>query len=132
MKATIRELNQPATFRISDRKEKYFRYQYTAVCYDGIRMYDAVTLRIYQTDARSYCCMWVPGNTSSRNGSGNAGGYGYHRASAAAAEAIHNAGFDLSEPINGRGDGAIEDAVKAIAHAVWGESIQVHVVKSNP
>ena len=48
-------------------------------------------------------------------GSGSAGGYGYHRASAAAGEAITNAGFKLSESINGAGDTAIEDALCAIA-----------------
>ena len=51
-------------------------------------------------------------------GSGSAGGYGYHRPSAAAHEAIHNAGFRLSQAIDGRGDSAITDALCAIARCL--------------
>jgi hypothetical protein len=57
-------------------------------------------------------------------GSGRAGGYGYHRPSAAAGEAIRNAGFELltdeGKPcdIGGVGDSAIEQALCAIADAI--------------
>ena len=52
------------------------------------------------------------------NGRAYAGGYGYHRSSAAAAWAIKAAGVDLSEDIAGRGDQAIAAAVEAIARAI--------------
>jgi ribosomal protein L32 len=57
-------------------------------------------------------------------GSGRAGGYGYHRPSAAAGEAIRNAGFELltdeGKPcdIGGVGESAIEEALCAIADAI--------------
>lgn len=140
MKATLHELTKAPKFKISDRKERHFNTQYTAVCFNGKSMYDAVTLRIYSTDSRCYCCLWVHGNCSWdgcdggywRSGSGNVGGYGYHRASAAAQEAIYNAGIELDEDINGRGDAAIEKAVYAIAKAMWGDGVYIHIVKANP
>ena len=140
MKATFKELNHAPKFTISDRKENHFHYQYSAVCFNGKNAYEAVTLRIYSTDARSYCCLWVRGNCSWegcggdywRNGSGHAGGYGYHRASAAAAKAIENAGIDLDEEISGRGWTAIENAVEAIARAMWGEGVYIQIVQANP
>ena len=100
-------------FLISYRKEKYFSRQVSGLVWDGDKIREAVILRIYQTDARAYACVWTY-CTGYNSGSGCAGGYGYHRASAAAANAIYNAGFDLSEDIAGRGDSAIREAVKAI------------------
>ena len=52
-------------------------------------------------------------------GSGYAGGYGYHRASAAAAEAIEAAGYDLDEDISGRGWSMIREAVKSISESLF-------------
>lgn len=142
MKATFKELNKAPNFKISDRKERHFYEQYTAVVFNGSSSYDAVTLRIYSTDARCYCCLWVSDNCAwvkecrdsyYRNGSGNVGGYGYHRASAAASKAIHNAGIELDEDINGRGNDAIEEAVYAIAAAMWsGKEYCIHITKANP
>lgn len=80
---------------------------------------------------------WEWGETSGR---GQAGGYGYHKSSAAVADAIRNAGIDLygspyGHPVNGDtpaqtkkllkthahiggcGNGSIETALSAIAYA---------------
>lgn len=140
MIATINELNKAPKFNIAHRKDNHFRKQITAIAInpDG-RMYDAVTLRIYTTDAKTYACIWLASNCSWggaidcwRNGSGSAGGYGYHRASAAASEAIYNAGITLSEDINGRGDLAMEEAVAAIARAMWvDETIKIYITTAH-
>ena len=53
-----------------------------------------------------------------RQGSGTAGGGGCCKLSAAAGEAIRNAGFDLSENIEGVGTSAVRDAMRAIADAL--------------
>ena len=141
MIATFNKLTNAPKFNINHRKENHFTQQYTAVVFNGQCAYDAVTLRIYATDAKSYCCLWVHDNCSwvkccrdsyYRNGSGSAGGYGYHRASAAAQEAINNAGIILSEDIAGRGDAAIEEAVRAIAVVMWGaDGYYIHVTRAN-
>lgn len=140
MTATFKELNRAPKFNINHRKDDHFYKQITAVAInkDG-RAYDAVTLRLYGTAARSYACIWTASNCAWdkardlwRNGSGTAGGYGYHRASAAAQYAITNAGIELSEDIGGRGDYAMEEAVHAIARAMWGEDIaHIYITKAH-
>lgn len=87
-------------------------------------MPERITARIYGTGKRNTACLWV-NSTSSKfpegvhvSGSGKAGGYGYHRPSAALGEAIHNAGFALSESISGRGESAMREALMAIAKAL--------------
>ena len=52
-------------------------------------------------------------------GSGYAGGYGYHKASAAVCNAIDAAGFELDANIHGGGESALVDALKAVALAAW-------------
>ena len=141
MKAAFNELTKEPKFNVNHRKENHFTQQYTAVVFNGKAAYDAVTLRIYATDAKSYCCLWVHDNCSwikscrdsyYRAASGSAGGYGYHRASAAARNAIQHACITLSEDIGGRGDTAIEEAVRAIAVAMFGaDGYYIHVTRAN-
>ena len=64
-----------------------------------------------------YCCIWTLSPQWS-SGSGKAGGYGYHKASAALQDAIDSAGIKLSSPIDGRGDTAQRQALHAIAEAM--------------
>lgn len=81
--------------------------------------HSTVEIRLYGTGSRNYACLWVgkePWGWAS--GSGSAGGCGYHRPSAAAQEAIDNAGFTLSRPIDGRGESAIVEALFAIAKLI--------------
>lgn len=75
-------------------------------------------LRIYgsSTGATNTACLWV--NCSDRgihcNGSGVAGGYGYHRPSAAAYRAFETAGIKFNKGIAGVGDSAIKSALMAL------------------
>jgi hypothetical protein len=77
-----------------------------------------VELRIYGTGGSNTACLWVNADPLHTQGSGRAGGCGYHRGSAAAGAAISNAGFALAKSINGVGDSAIEEALCAIAKAI--------------
>lgn len=79
-----------------------------------------------------YCALWVSGDTYC-SGRGKAGGYGYHKESAALAGAIRSAGIQLTganyehhegridykKPayISGCGAGSMRMALKAIARA---------------
>ncbi|MFX5068880.1 hypothetical protein ABTC68_19770, partial [Acinetobacter baumannii] len=54
-------------------------------------------------------------------GQGKAGGYGYHKPSAALADAISDAGIRLSRSISGCGDDVMRDACEAIARALTGK-----------
>lgn len=120
MKANIENIKDGGKIA-ANRKENAFSKQYALYALD---MADSngtprelVCLRIYSTDSRAYACLWIHGRDIYGNGGGRAGGYGYHRASAAAQEAIMDAGIKLSESIDGRGDEAIREAIKAIAEA---------------
>lgn len=79
-----------------------------------------IDLKIYSTSSRAYACIWVRDEhkVCAQKGSGYAGGYGYHRPSAAVQNAIQNAGFRLSYDIAGSGDSAIFEAVLAVARAM--------------
>ena len=65
-----------------------------------------------------YASIWVHGKDHQTSGTGKAGGYGYHKQSAAISEAIKSAGITLDKDISGMGDSAIEEALEAIAQAL--------------
>lgn len=117
-----------------NRKENAFLRELCAIIInkDG-EINAAVTLRTYGTAAKNYACLWIYAGKSVVHpetyigAGGNAGGYGYHRTSAAAGEAISLAGIELSEPIHGRGDGAIQDAVQAIAEYFFPDAKQIYI-----
>jgi hypothetical protein len=90
-----------------------------------------VDCRVYGSGSTAYACLWVYGEGNFyASGSGKAGGWGYHKTSAAVDDAIDSAGFELyGSPYNdgreqnykkrcnisGVGDSAIESALMAIA-----------------
>lgn len=80
-----------------------------------------------------YCNLWAWGPDRYHHGHGKAGGYGYHKQSAALDAAIRSAGITLtgdeyggpgpgdgSGSIAGRGEGSMEAALIAIARAISG------------
>lgn len=83
--------------------------------YPNGEIHEPITLRIYGTGRKNYACLWINSSPIHTSGSGSAGGGGYHRQSAAADEAIRNAGFTLDVAIDGMGDGEIREALLAIA-----------------
>lgn len=95
---------------------------------DG-KIKEVITVRIYNTDSRAYCAAWVYTGHDCKSGTAYAGGYGYHRASAAMEEALYNAGVDLGEHISGCGDSAMSRAVEAITRAVYPDAQIVDVIE---
>jgi len=96
-------------------------------------MKEAVTVRFYmarRSDGASlvYCSIWIMGKGLYASGTGKAGGYGYHKRSAALQYALDSAGVTLSEPIDGRGDSSMRDALEAVCRAL-GYSGQVLIVE---
>lgn len=77
---------------------------------------------LYNIGTCDTCCLWVRGAGGQfdicTQGSGHAGGYSYHRPSAAMQAAIDNAGFTLSKSIDGVGKSAMREAMLAIAKCV--------------
>ncbi len=129
MKATI-NLQEKINAK-AHRKENHFMYEYLGLAVVGNQIRTAVNLRIYGTDSRNYCCVWINNGQQWGAGSDYAGGYGYHRPSAAAHGALKNAGVQLSEPINGRGDTAIEAAVLAVLDALYPVAEIKSVIKAH-
>lgn len=97
------------------RKEKQAFYSYSLIDLDAGQESAVIRLYYSSTGARNYACLWVSREGFYASGSGMAGGYGYHRPSAAAQCAFESAGIKLAEPIDGRGDSEIEGALKALA-----------------
>jgi len=89
---------------------------------------EVAALRIYATPARMYACIWLHSEPYA-SGSGWVDGAGYHLPSAAASNAMKDAGIHLSESIYGRGIDAIREAMEAIAR-YYGYSIY-HVVHAH-
>lgn len=99
------------------RREKNFQEEFSLIAYDKEfgKFQSVISLRIYGTQAKNYACLWVSNNGMYANGSGSAGGYGYHRPSAAVQEAMDSAGIKLDRSIGGAGDSAIIGSLHAIA-----------------
>ena len=100
---------------ISHRKEGNAFYSFSLIDLD--KGEESAVLRLYNSasGSRNYACLWITREPFYANGSGYAGGYGYHRPSAAAQQAFIGAGVALAEPIDGRGDEAIRGAMLALA-----------------
>lgn len=131
MEATLNLEIEDGKFNINHRKENNFIRQYTGVTLEDGKIRKAVELRLYGTDSRCYACLWTYGNGIYRSGSAYAGGYGYHRGSVAAAYAIENAGYILSEDIGGRGNGAIIEAINAITRLLYPDTALIDVLEAH-
>ena len=120
MKATL-ENPKASGLKSSHRKENGFYESYEVIVFENGRFGNPISLRMYATNSTNYACIWINAMPIGKrkysvhiSGSGKAGGYGYHRASAAAHFAIQSAGFILDESISGRGDSAIIEALTSI------------------
>jgi hypothetical protein len=126
MKATL--LKPASAINASaHRREKYFSGEIAAI--DRATGAALVSLRLYgsPSNACNYACLWVHAEPVYATGSARASGYGYHRTSQAAQEAINKAGFTLSQDIAGVGEQAMQEAVKAIAICVGCADPIIHV-----
>lgn len=131
MRATIiREQENGRNYSGEYSGEKALHSAYIAV--SGNRQ--PVVVKVWRPWSRNgstiYASIWVYDKASGTHtaGHGKAGGYGYHKPSAAVGAAIAAAGIKLDKDIDGRGDSAIEEAVVAIGRAVTGKTCHVVVV----
>jgi hypothetical protein len=72
-----------------------------------------------------HASVWVHSPGLYTSGRGRAGGGGYDKASAAIADALASAGIKLSGSIDGRGDGAVCEALHAIGSALGYKHLHV-------
>lgn len=74
-----------------------------------------VDVRFYGNGSVSYCCVWVNGTGYSSRGMAKAGGYGYHKDSAAMQMAFADAGWQFEEHFAGVGQEGMRAALEAVA-----------------
>lgn len=136
MKATIKTMYAASTNVGKFRKEKGFYQSYSALAVmpDG-SIKSLADLRFYFVgkDGMSpvYACIWLGHNGVYNSGGGKAGGCGYHKASAAAEAAMQAAGITLDKSIGGRGDSAIDAALKAIGEALGFAPNSIYIHKAH-
>ena len=116
MKATLgREVSNAINY--ANKKETTRTYN---VITDGLA--NVITARCYMDRSTSastvYASIWINTSEVHTSGKGKAGDYGYHKESAAIAAAIESAGISLDTDISGVGDGAIKEALSAIAESM--------------
>ncbi len=97
------------------------------VAYKDGRFYIVVDARFYSGRSAGastvYCAIWVHGDHFYTSGRGNAGGYGYHKTSAALSDACKSAGIEIEKNgkywyFHGCGDRAMREAVSVITEAL--------------
>ena len=93
MKAII---SKPDQFNASQPRNKEQVNELKVLTVKKGEISEIITARFYMGRSAQasvvYCCLWVPGKCS---GYGTAGGYGYHKESAALQAAINSAGIEL-------------------------------------
>jgi hypothetical protein len=123
MKAIIKE-NVSNAVNYGDKKELTKTFN---VVTDGLK--EVITVRCYMGRSANastvYASVWINTSEVHTSGKGKAGGYGYHKESAAIAAAIESAGISLDTDISGVGDGAIKEALSAIANALGFERVLI-------
>lgn len=127
---------------LSDKKETIGGYRLVAAK-SGVagadRFSQPVWVVFYQGRSSNasvvYCTIWVHGSGRYCAGHGQAGGWGYHKPSAAFQEALNSAGISLVDDnaarlhIDGAGDSKVEEAIRAIGVALGYSLDDLHVVK---
>ncbi len=106
------------------RKESAYVGSYLVVTPDmGVQ----IDLRIYETKAKTYACVWLTAKAPKgdlANGSGSAGGYGYHLTSAAVHSAFKAAGIEI-DGLSGVGSTGIEKALVMVAAQMGHKKVTV-------
>ena len=115
---------------LGDKKETV--KQMILIAHEGGEFYEPVTVRWYMSrsgDGASpvYCSMWVRCDPYHVSGHGVARGGGYHNASAAFQSACDSAGVELSQPVDGRGDSLVREALFAVGLALGFGRADLHI-----
>jgi len=121
MKANISNLTEGKAFTPEkrDRVEKGFSKEYAVI--NPSNGDSVVLLRVYWAGTTCHCIAWFYGEDSDGNGYGKATGGNYCKESAAIAYAIDDAGIELSDAIDGRGESMVRQAALAIGKKLTGK-----------
>lgn len=128
--------DMPLSYR--ERQEKHFYNGYKVVTIVNDKMITLVDARLGATDNCHYASVWLNiryydndyyNNYGSARGAGKAGGYGYHRASAALDSAFRRAGMRFSIGCSGMGESAMRECLLAAGEYLKPEGAKVYLVE---
>ena len=130
MKAQLTKTECQNARNMGDKKET-IKTMVLITCKAG-EFKEPITVRWYMSrsgDGASpvYCSLWIHCSPYYVSGRGKAGGYGYHKASAAFQDACDSAGVELSQPVDGRGSDMVKDALYAIGAALGFERADLYI-----
>ena len=130
MNAKLTKTDVSNARNLGDKKETI--KQMVLITHKAGEFKEPITVRWYMSrsgDGASpvYCALWVHSSPYYVSGLGVAKGYGYHKASAAFQDACDSAGIELSQPVDGRGDSMVRDAMYSIGAALGFERADLHI-----
>lgn len=112
----------------ANRKEKNFYKELAAIIILQDGSTKTICFRFYATASKHYCCVFASLGSEWLHTSGNAGGYGYNRESAALYDALKKAGIDFSGL---SGSGQCEEALKMLADHYYHYSAHHIIIHSS-
>lgn len=130
--------SQDMNISYRERQEKHFYNGYKVVTIVNGEMVELVDARLGATNNCHYASVWLNvhycdnnyyNNCGSARGTGKAGGYGYHRASAALDSALRRAGMRFSVGCSGMGESAMRDCLLAAGEYLKPEGAKIYLVE---
>lgn len=128
--------NMPSSYR--ERQEKHFYNGYKVVTIVNDEMVELVDARLGATNNCHYASVWLNmrycdnnyyNNCGSARGAGKAGGYGYHRASAALESAFSRAGMCFEDGCSCKGESAMRECLLAAGEYLKPEGAKIYLVE---
>lgn len=127
--------DMPTTYR--ERQEKHFYNGYKVVTIVNDEMVELVDARLGATDNCHYASVWLETRYIDYNyynqygdarASGKAGGWGYHRASAALEAAFSRAGMRFDIGCSGMGESMMQDCLLAAGEYLKPDGAKIYLV----
>ena len=128
--------DMPASYR--ERQAKHFYNGYKIVTIVNGEMVELVDARLGATDSFHYASIWLNvryydndyyNTCGSARGAGKAGGWGYHRASAALDSAFRRAGMKFNIGCSGMGESAMRNCLLAAGEYLKPANAKIYLVK---
>lgn len=128
--------NMPVSYR--ERQEKHFYMGYKIVTIIDDKMETLIDARLGATDSCHYASIWLNTKYSDYDyyneygdarASAKAGGYGYHRASAALESAFTRAGMRFTVGCSGMGESMMKDCLLAAGEYLKPAGAKVYLVE---
>lgn len=128
--------DMPRAYR--DREEKHFYNGYKVVTIVNDEMVELVDARLGATDNCHYASVWLNvryydnnyyNTCGSARGAGKAGGWGYHRASAALESAFCRAGMRFDVGCSGMGESAMRDCLMCAGEYLKPDGAKIYLVE---